>query len=124
MRTWPRVLAPARTSWTCVCALAILLSPVAAIGSPPARATRLQPHASQTPEPSDGAAKQHALERFDGLPMAFEENRGQTDDRVRYLARGRGYTLFLTPDAAVLSLSAPLAAEPGEGGSKFAPPRG
>jgi hypothetical protein len=121
MRTWPRVSASARASWTCVCALALLLNPIAAAGSLAPRATRLQPHPSSEPQPSDAATKEQALERFGGLPMAFEENRGQTDGRVRYLARGRGYTLFLTPVAAVLSLSATLPAEPSEGGSKFAP---
>jgi Beta-propeller repeat len=35
------------------------------------------------------------------LPLAFEPNRGQTDARVKFLARG-GYTLFLTKNAAVL----------------------
>ena len=38
------------------------------------------------------------------LPMTFEKNLGQTDDSVAFLARGRGYTLFLTPEEAVLSL--------------------
>jgi hypothetical protein len=37
-------------------------------------------------------------------PLAFEENRGQTDPRVRYLARNEGSTLFLTPAEAVLAL--------------------
>jgi hypothetical protein len=40
------------------------------------------------------------------LPLSFEENQGQVDEQVRYLARGTGYTLFLTPDAAVLGLRA------------------
>jgi hypothetical protein len=38
------------------------------------------------------------------LPMSFEENRGQTDSRVKFLARGAGYSLFLTPTEAVLKL--------------------
>ncbi len=38
------------------------------------------------------------------LPLSFEANQGQTDQRVRYLARGSGYTLFLTPQEAVVSL--------------------
>jgi beta-propeller repeat-containing protein/centrosomal CEP192-like protein/HYDIN/CFA65/VesB family protein len=38
------------------------------------------------------------------LPLSFEPNEGQTDPRVRFLARGPGYTLFLTADEAVLSL--------------------
>jgi hypothetical protein len=33
------------------------------------------------------------------LPIVFERNRGQTDSRVQFLARGSGYTLFLGPDA-------------------------
>jgi hypothetical protein len=40
------------------------------------------------------------------LPLAFEENQGQTDARVRFLSRGNGYSLFLTRDEAVLSLTA------------------
>jgi hypothetical protein len=39
------------------------------------------------------------------LPIHFEENRGQTDARVKFLARGGGATLFLTSDEAVLLLT-------------------
>lgn len=39
------------------------------------------------------------------LPMTFEENQGQADSRVRFLSRGPGYTLFLTGDESVLTLS-------------------
>jgi Beta-propeller repeat/HYDIN/CFA65/VesB-like, Ig-like domain len=42
-----------------------------------------------------------------GSPLAalrFEANRGQTSRQVEFLARGRGYTLFLLPGEAVLSL--------------------
>lgn len=38
------------------------------------------------------------------LPLSFEVNQGQVDEQVKYLARGQGYTLFLTPGAAVLGL--------------------
>jgi uncharacterized repeat protein (TIGR01451 family) len=38
------------------------------------------------------------------LPLRFEPNQGQSDSQVRFLARGAGYGLFLTPDQAVLSL--------------------
>ena len=41
------------------------------------------------------------------LPLSFEENLGQTDARVKFLARGRGYSLFLTSTEAVLELRAP-----------------
>ena len=43
-------------------------------------------------------------EDFGKLPLSFEPNHEQTDARVKYLARGRGYTLFLTGDETVLSL--------------------
>jgi hypothetical protein len=38
------------------------------------------------------------------LPLSFEANQGQVDAQVKYLARGQGYTLFLTSDATVLGL--------------------
>ncbi len=45
------------------------------------------------------------------LPLSFEENRGQTDSQVKFLARGGGYSLFLTPTEAVLKLRAPSSAK-------------
>ncbi len=41
---------------------------------------------------------------FASLPLTFELNEGQTDPRVKFLARGPGYTLFLTEDEAVVAL--------------------
>jgi hypothetical protein len=41
------------------------------------------------------------------LPLAFEANQGQADGRVQFLARGRGYGLFLTAGEAVLGLRRP-----------------
>ncbi len=38
------------------------------------------------------------------LPLAFEANRGQTAPDVQFLAHGQGYQLFLTRQAAVLTL--------------------
>lgn len=40
------------------------------------------------------------------LPMTFESNVGQTDSQVRYLFRGRGYTMFLGSNDYVLQLQA------------------
>ncbi len=36
--------------------------------------------------------------------LTFEENLGQTDSRARFLARGRGYTQFVTDDSVVWRL--------------------
>lgn len=38
------------------------------------------------------------------LPLAFEANAGQTDRQVDFLARGAGYTAYLTAGGAVLDL--------------------
>ncbi len=48
--------------------------------------------------------REHVAENYGKLPLSFEANRGQSDKQVQFLSRGRGYTLFLTKDEAVLSL--------------------
>lgn len=48
--------------------------------------------------------KTEQMKQFYQLPMSFEANQGQSDRRVKFLSRGQGYTLFLTPTEAVLSL--------------------
>src|SRR5947208_30228 len=62
-------------------------------------ATAITPSSPQPSEVSVAAAQ------IFGLPMQFEKNAGQTDRQVEFLARGPGYTLFLTPTQAVFSLS-------------------
>jgi hypothetical protein len=59
-----------------------------------------QPVASQ----ADAAMQARIAANYGQLPLSFEANEGQVDKRVRFLARGRGYTMFLTDDAAVLTL--------------------
>ena len=44
------------------------------------------------------------LSSYGRLPLAFEPNQGQTHDRVQFLSRGPGYTLFLARTEAVLTL--------------------
>ena len=41
---------------------------------------------------------------FLSVPLSFEANQGQTDPQVKFLSRGPGYGLFLTPTEAVLAL--------------------
>src|SRR4051794_12802192 len=60
-----------------------------------ARPTETRP----TPAPAPTASP----DAFDGLPLGFEQNAGQADARVRFLAHGRGYTLLLTDREAVFS---------------------
>ena len=44
---------------------------------------------------------------FSKLPLHFEPNQGQTDAEVKFVSRGRGYTLFLTSTEAVMVLRQP-----------------
>jgi hypothetical protein len=46
------------------------------------------------------------------LRIEFEENRGQSDPRVKFLAHGSRGVLFLTSDGAVLRLEAPATPQP------------
>jgi hypothetical protein len=43
-----------------------------------------------------------AREAYRSLPLSFEPNRGQSDPRVKFMARSQGLTLFLTATDAVL----------------------
>jgi len=77
-------------------ALLIIAVPICSAKIPARQAANLSPPAGQV---------------SGGLPLAFEANQGQTDPRVRFLARGPGHTLFLTADEAVLVLREAAAAE-------------
>jgi hypothetical protein len=55
----------------------------------------------------------HASAQYARLPLSFEKNQGQTDPRVKFLARGQGYTLFLATDEAVLALQQNLTSSAG-----------
>jgi Calx-beta domain/Beta-propeller repeat len=57
-----------------------------------------------------------------GLPMSFEPNLGQADSDVKFLARGRGYGLFLTPTESVLVLAPASAARDRRAGAAVADP--
>ena len=59
------------------------------------------------PSSAAPAALQAARASFAKLPLSFEENLGQTDERVKYTSRGSGYNLFLTADEAVFALRGP-----------------
>ncbi|MBF0458213.1 MAG: SBBP repeat-containing protein [Nitrospirae bacterium] len=59
--------------------------------------------------PAGVAAEDNAriAESYGKLPIAFEANDGQTDPEVKYFARGQGYTLFMTRQEFVLSMTTP-----------------
>src|SRR5438876_927351 len=59
-------------------------------------------------------------ETYGTLPRYFEANRGQIDQEIKFLSRGRGHVLFLTPTEAVLVLAK---VEPREKSEQRAPRR-
>jgi uncharacterized repeat protein (TIGR01451 family) len=74
---------------------------------------------------ADEALQHQAREAMANLPMNFEVNRGQTDKRVKFLARGTGYELFLTNDSAVMAFphTSSAAAKPEIPPAPYALPR-
>jgi hypothetical protein len=64
--------------------------------------TFLSPLASADPAVPD--VKAQVQTNYGKLPLSFEANQGQTNAQVKFLARGQGYTLFLTPTETILSL--------------------
>jgi hypothetical protein len=55
--------------------------------------------------PFAAAADARVSEAYGQLPVHFEANRGQAHEDVRFLARGPGYSLYLTGGEAVLALA-------------------
>ena len=51
---------------------------------------------------TDSSERDRIQESFGNLPLSFEANMGQVDGAVKFLARGVGYTFFLTSSEAVL----------------------
>jgi hypothetical protein len=63
-------------------------------------------HSQSAPRGSHQAAppEKPPISILERLPLQFEENKGQTDRRARFLARGVGYTLLLNEDGLGLNL--------------------
>ena len=84
---------------------------ILAMRAPRTLASSQSPRASdpaqQPSSPVIAAANHSPRIAYAKLPMSFEPNLGQSDPRVRFLSRGRGYTLFITPSEAVLSMRSP-----------------
>ncbi len=64
-----------------------------------------------TPEAAAVETRAKALSALEALPLRFERNVGQADERAGFVARGPGHALFLLPTEAVLCLRAPDGAE-------------
>ena len=102
-------LTPYSTFYLCVLGVAVAL--VTSWATFTAYTAKLD-KPSQTLE--SGAFKQTSRGKtkaqYGDLPLSFELNRGQADGTVKFLARGAGYNIFLTPTEAALVLSGSSAA--------------
>ncbi|MDD5703116.1 MAG: SBBP repeat-containing protein, partial [Dehalococcoidales bacterium] len=68
----------------------------------PAPAKTLDPETlTQLEDPADAGL---VKEMIDGLPLIFEENRGQTESGIDYLARGQGYTFYINAAETLMEL--------------------
>jgi len=57
---------------------------------------------------SKAESKVQLEEMYGKVPLAFEANAGQFDEKVRFLSRGPGYNLFLSPtESQILLIQAP-----------------
>jgi uncharacterized repeat protein (TIGR01451 family) len=54
--------------------------------------------------PTDRAPHTALTQLAAHLPLSFQPNKGQTNPDVKFLTRGKNYTVFLTPNEAVLKL--------------------
>jgi len=61
------------------------------------------------------------VEAYGRLPLAFEANQGQLDPHVKFVSRGAGYSLFLTPTETVMTLRRPSRGEPSSRGTRALP---
>ena len=84
-------------SLACVSSLSALSQAVVPVPAPTPHSHLL----SSAPEP----ARATVPANYGRLPLSFEANQGQANSQVRFLARGQGYSLFLTDSAAVLTLT-------------------
>ncbi|MFN0085202.1 MAG: FG-GAP-like repeat-containing protein [Blastocatellia bacterium] len=91
-----RVLSPRRF---CIAVIALLL--LVSLGGWIRRGRAGAEPAGHAP---DRAARERIWEAHGKLPLGFEENRGQADARVKFLARGGEYGMFLTGAGVKLAL--------------------
>jgi hypothetical protein len=71
-----------------------------------------QPRQVSRLTPSREGMRTRIQEAYGKLPLSFEPNQGQTEARVKFVARGSGYSLFLTPQEAILALNRSRAPRP------------
>jgi len=83
---------------------ALPLSTLPSVAAKPSTSEQTTNPATTSKQSDNSNPKLSANPDFGKLPLSFEPNHGQTNERVKFLSRGKGYTVFLTPTETVLSL--------------------
>jgi len=73
------------------------------------KTTAKMPHATLTE--ADETSQARAKEEYGKLPLSFEINQGQTDEQVKFMSRGSGYSVFLNSNEVVTVLRKPVVDE-------------
>ena len=98
----PRKFVPAR--W--IAAVAVLAAIGVAVGAGPRMHSRnaIAKRAAAPAPLLNAETSARVRANLEASPLAFEANQGQTDPQVKYMARGSGYTVFLTANDTVFAL--------------------
>jgi hypothetical protein len=85
--------------WRSICAMLaiMILNYMGTVSAHAAAAGLSQPSV-------DSTTRAHAAANYGQVPLSFESNQSQSDPNVQFLSRGSGYSLYLMPGEAVLSL--------------------
>ncbi len=59
---------------------------------------------ARTDRQAVSAAKKKIMDVYGNVPLHFEANQGQIDGPAKFLSRGQGYSMFLTPTELVIAL--------------------
>ena len=83
---------------------ALPISTLPRVSAGPATRAQLSNVQNSTKEAENTKLKLAATQNYGKLPLSFEPNRGQANERVKFFSRGKGYTVSLTPTETVFSL--------------------
>src|SRR5271166_2491260 len=90
---------------TLMAALFVVAGPASSAGNAAADVNHHRADSARSPQkPNPSQDHPRVMAASARLPLSFERNQGQTDPRVRFIARGDGYTVLLGATQAVLRL--------------------
>ncbi|HKO99516.1 MAG TPA: SBBP repeat-containing protein [Pyrinomonadaceae bacterium] len=106
-------------SLTCLILVLALLTPAIALHDPSYGAFKESLNASPRRNAQHNKSRESSIPKtnprqafentYSKLPMSFEPNQGQSETQADFIARGSGYSVFLTSTEAVLAINRPQA---------------